>query len=59
MPQVSMLVTKTELSGPDQGKITAEAVNGPIQGTLILTCRKAIVKALDPGDTITVTFARS
>lgn len=58
MPRVTMRVTKTELTSPTSGQITAEAVNGPITGTLVLRAGKAIVKSVDPGDDITVSYQR-
>ena len=59
MPSVTMQVQRTELTGSNSGTIYAECVNGGIQGTLRITAGKQIVKALDPGDNLTVTFAKA
>ena len=58
MPTVTMQVQRTELTGANLGTIFAECVNGAIQGTLRITANKNIVKAVDPGDSITVTFQK-
>ena len=46
MPQVTMVVTKTELAQGGSGVVTFAKVNGPIQGTMVLTfIDKTVVKA--------------
>ena len=59
MPQVTMVVTKTELASGGGGTITLQKVNGPIQGTMVLTfVDKTAVKVLDPGDNVSFTFTK-
>ena len=59
MPQVTMVVTKTELAQGGGGVVTFAKVNGPIQGTVVLTfVDKTAVKALDPGDSVSFTFTK-
>lgn len=53
-----MQVTRTELTGTDQGTVYAKSVNGDIQGCLTVTANKKIVRSVDPGDTIIVTFVK-
>lgn len=60
MPQVTMVVTKTELASGGGGTVTFSKVNGPIQGTITLTFTdKTAVKTLDPGDNVLFNFTKA
>ena len=60
MPQVTMVVTKTELAQAGGGTVTFTKVNGPIQGTVVFTfVDRAAVKTLDPGDNVSFTFVKA
>ena len=51
-----MVVQKTELTGANQGTISCLQNTGSMPGTFVITANKTIVKAVDPGDTISITF---